>query len=64
MRHLVMPNGLAGTEEILDFIAGRVSTRTYVNIMDQYHPCGRALSNEAFMPAAADHNARIIKTSG
>jgi putative pyruvate formate lyase activating enzyme len=47
VRHLVMPNGLAGTEKILDFIAARVSTRTYVNIMDQYRPCGRALSNEA-----------------
>ena len=42
-----MPNGLAGTAEIADFIATRISAQTYINIMDQYHPCGRALSNRA-----------------
>ncbi|MCL5405655.1 MAG: radical SAM protein [Deltaproteobacteria bacterium] len=47
VRHLVMPNGLAGTAEIVGFIAARISTRTYVNIMDQYHPCGMAFFNEA-----------------
>jgi putative pyruvate formate lyase activating enzyme len=43
VRHLVMPGGLAGTPEIVDFIAKEISVRTYVNIMDQYHPCGQAL---------------------
>ena len=47
VRHLVMPNGLAGTAEIAGFIASRISKRTYVNIMDQYRPCGRALTDEA-----------------
>ena len=47
VRHLVMPNGLAGTAEIVDFIATRISTQTYINIMDQYHPCGGALANRA-----------------
>ncbi len=45
VRHLVMPNGLSGTAEIFDFIAKRISAKTYINVMDQYHPCGRALSN-------------------
>lgn len=45
VRHLVMPKGLSGTAEIADFIATRISAQTYINIMDQYHPCGRALSN-------------------
>ena len=40
VRHLVMPDGLAGTNEAMKFIAGEISHRTYVNIMDQYHPCG------------------------
>jgi putative pyruvate formate lyase activating enzyme len=47
VRHLVMPNGIAGTAEIVDFIAKQISHKTYVNIMDQYHPCGRAHANRA-----------------
>ncbi|OQX12362.1 MAG: radical SAM protein [Desulfobacteraceae bacterium IS3] len=42
VRHLVMPDGLAGTREVMRFIASEISTDTYVNIMSQYRPCGRA----------------------
>ena len=42
VRHLVLPEDLAGTEELLDFIAREISTHTYINIMDQYRPCYRA----------------------
>ena len=42
VRHLVLPNDIAGTREVLDFIAREISERTYINIMDQYHPCYRA----------------------
>jgi putative pyruvate formate lyase activating enzyme len=42
VRHLVLPNGLAGTEKVLEFIAGEISPNTYVNLMDQYRPCYRA----------------------
>ena len=41
VRHLVLPNDLAGTGEIVRFLAG-LSKDTYVNIMDQYRPCYRA----------------------
>ena len=40
VRHLVMPDGLAGTREAMRFIADELSLHTYVNIMDQYHPAG------------------------
>jgi putative pyruvate formate lyase activating enzyme len=40
VRHLVMPGGLAGTREAMRFIADEISHLTYINIMDQYHPCG------------------------
>lgn len=43
LRHLVMPSGMAGTGEVMSFIANHVSKNTYVNIMDQYRPCGKAL---------------------
>jgi putative pyruvate formate lyase activating enzyme len=42
IRHLVLPGGLAGTNEVLAFIAREISPRTYVNLMDQYRPCYRA----------------------
>jgi len=40
IRHLVMPDHLAGTEETFTWIAGHLSTNTYINVMDQYRPCG------------------------
>ncbi len=42
IRHLVLPGGLAGTREIMRFIAGKISPASYVNVMSQYRPCGRA----------------------
>ncbi len=42
VRHLVLPNNLAGTEETVAFLAQEVSTDTYLNIMAQYHPCYKA----------------------
>lgn len=42
VRHLVMPNGLAGIRKIMKFLAQEISRNTYVNIMDQYYPCGLA----------------------
>lgn len=42
IRHLVMPEGLAGSEETLAWIADHLSRNTYINIMDQYRPCGTA----------------------
>lgn len=41
IRHLVLPNNLAGSEEVLKFIAS-LSKDSYVNIMNQYRPCGEA----------------------
>jgi len=42
VRHLVMPDGVATTREVMRFLAEDVSRATYVNLMDQYHPCGDA----------------------
>jgi len=43
VRHLVLPNQLAGTREVVRFLANEVSPETYLNIMAQYHPCHKAL---------------------
>lgn len=36
IRHLVMPNRIAGTREFVHWVAEKLSTETYVNIMPQY----------------------------
>lgn len=45
IRHLVMPNDVAGTDRVMDFLAREISSDTYVNVMDQYRPCGNADSD-------------------
>jgi len=42
IRYLVLPNQIAGSFDVLKFIAEEISKNTYINIMDQYHPCYRA----------------------
>lgn len=42
VRHLVMPEGLAESREIFRFLASEISADTYVNVMEQYRPCGQA----------------------
>lgn len=42
VRHLVLPEGIAGAGEVVRFIAEEVSRDTYLNIMGQYHPCYKA----------------------
>lgn len=46
VRHLVLPGNLADTESMLQFLAEHISKDTYLNIMDQYHPCYRADEHE------------------
>ncbi|GAH66522.1 unnamed protein product, partial [marine sediment metagenome] len=40
--HLVLPNRLAGTQEVVRFLSQEVSTDTYLNIIAQYRPCYKA----------------------
>lgn len=39
IRHLVLPNDIANSSAVLDFIAREISLESYVNIMNQYRPC-------------------------
>lgn len=62
VRHLVLPNGLAGTQEVAKFIATEISTDTYVNIMDQYRPCYRAIgSPDIGRPITLDEYSDAVK---
>ena len=69
VRHLVLPEGLAGTAQVMHFIARTLSRNTYVNVMDQYRPCGKAatvpslattLSTDAYTQAVAEAKAAGI----
>jgi putative pyruvate formate lyase activating enzyme len=42
VRHLVLPGNLAGTAEIVRFLANEISPSTYLNLMDQYRPAYKA----------------------
>lgn len=42
VRHLVLPNDLAGSERIFEFLAKEISKDTFLNIMDQYYPSYKA----------------------
>ncbi len=54
VRHLVLPDGLAGTREAMHFLATEISPNTYVNIMAQYRPCGRAMEVESLRRSITD----------
>lgn len=42
VRHLVMPNNIAGSIDIIDFLADEISRNTYINVMEQYRPTFKA----------------------
>lgn len=43
VRHLVLPNNLANSLKILEFLAKEVSTNILLNIMDQYYPAYKSM---------------------
>jgi len=43
IRHLVMPNGVSGTKNVIEWIAKNLPRDTYLNIMSQYRPMHKAL---------------------
>jgi putative pyruvate formate lyase activating enzyme len=60
IRHLVLPNRIAGTEQFLKFVSENLSKTTYINIMRQYRPehkateypdIGRKLKRQEYVEA-------------
>ncbi len=45
IRHLVMPNNIAGTDSFTRWVARELTPTTYVNLMAQYHPEHRAFDH-------------------
>ena len=46
LRHLVMPGGIGGTREIMEWVARELGPNTYVNVMAQYYPAGKVSKKE------------------
>ena len=42
IRHLVMPNRVGGTKEVIQWIAENLPKDTYLNLMSQYRPMYKA----------------------
>ncbi|MDI6703605.1 MAG: radical SAM protein [bacterium] len=63
VRHLVLPNNLAGSSKIMEFIAS-LSKNTYVNIMDQYRPMYKASEySELNRPITISEYREVIETA-
>ncbi len=46
VRHLVMPGDIAGTRDIMRWVAEELGPDTYVNVMAQYYPAGKVSKKE------------------
>jgi len=67
IRHLVLPEGLAGTKKVMKFLAS-LSKNSYVNIMDQYYPSNKANQypkiNRRILPEEFKKAIEIAKKEG
>ena len=62
LRHLVMPEGRATTQEAMTFLRDEISPDTYVNIMAQYHVDYRAAEHERIARAISDSNRSLLSS--
>lgn len=62
IRHLVLPADFSGTRDIMRFIAQNLSPNSYVNIMPQYRPYGRASEIEVLREnlSSDDYEAALL----
>lgn len=70
IRHLVLPKGMAGTSEIASWLATEISPKTYVNVMNQYHPDGALLDappgkypRELYRPLTIEEYINAMRTA-
>ncbi|MGC8781025.1 MAG: radical SAM protein [Anaerolineae bacterium] len=62
IRHLVMPNDVAGSERVIEWIAQHLPRDTYVNIMMQYTPLFKAYDYpEIARRLTAEEYSRVVR---
>lgn len=50
VRHLVLPENLAGTDRVLSWLAGHFGTEIWISLMAQYLPCHRVVGEPMLFP--------------
>jgi putative pyruvate formate lyase activating enzyme len=70
IRHLVMPNNVSGTNEVIKWISENLPKETYFNLMSQYRPMYKAFdypeisrqlnSNEYLQAIESARNAGLL----
>ncbi len=58
VRHLVLPEGLAGTGEVLHWIATALSPHVHISLMDQYFPAHRAVGHAVLAAKSLHRNTK------
>ena len=62
VRHLVLPQGLAGPADVCGFLSREISADTYINVMAQYRPCHEAYNVPGLArPLSGDEFAEALK---
>jgi putative pyruvate formate lyase activating enzyme len=61
VRHLVLPENLAGSFEIIDFLAEQISPKTTINVMDQYRPCYKASAHRKINRRATTEEIQSVR---
>jgi putative pyruvate formate lyase activating enzyme len=70
LRHLIMPGGVAGTPEIMNWISRELGPETYVNLMAQYRPACRVTEkpypeiNRWISPSELEHAVDAFRSAG
>ncbi|MGA2237159.1 MAG: radical SAM protein [Terriglobales bacterium] len=70
LRHLIMPCGVAGTPEIMNWISRELGPESYVSLMVQYHPACRVTEkqypeiNRCISPSELEHAVDAFRSAG
>jgi putative pyruvate formate lyase activating enzyme len=68
IRHLILPSGIAGSEDSLGWLVREVSPKVAVSIMSQYYPAHRAYKyrelNRKILPEEYDEVIKLVERLG
>ena len=68
IRHLILPSGIAGSEESLRWLVDEISPQIAISIMSQYYPTHRApeytLLNRRISPSEYDKVVKLVERWG
>ena len=68
VRHLILPERLAGSEELITWLANELSPRVTVSIMSQFYPAHRSSSvtalNRKITPAEYQEVVQLVNAAG